>query len=325
MANVQKQFEKFHQKIRFDYDMEETLREKREIILEKIRKGLARDGRPSFERLLQGSYAMKTGVKPLLEAHYDMDVGLHFDVDAEDTPAEEVLGWVWEYIHDHTDDVQRKGPCIRVTYADGFHVDLVMYGRREGEACVLAHRDRGWIPADPRGLLQYVQDATKRFDGTNGGTTIDQLRRVIRYLKRWDDENVPEDATHKLSGLAFTLLAIDHLEKRVRIDDRSPDDAKALEALARKLGDSEGRLVAHKPTPEKEDMLGVLSDSEMDALKRRFRQLANSVKHAIQSDSLVAACQELEAALGRDFPTPTEEEKAIATNAPAVVRTTSAA
>ena len=46
MANVQKQFEQFHYAIKFDYDHSSTLREKRDIILNRIRKHLADNNRP---------------------------------------------------------------------------------------------------------------------------------------------------------------------------------------------------------------------------------------------------------------------------------------
>src|SRR4051794_29827650 len=62
MAKLQRYFEQFHEKIRADYDMNKTLREKKDIILNRIRKHLKENGRPSFDELLQGSYRMGTGV-----------------------------------------------------------------------------------------------------------------------------------------------------------------------------------------------------------------------------------------------------------------------
>ena len=40
MADIQKQFEKFHDTIRIDYELSKPLREKRDIILNRIRKHL---------------------------------------------------------------------------------------------------------------------------------------------------------------------------------------------------------------------------------------------------------------------------------------------
>ena len=78
MADIQKHFERFHDIIRIDYEMSQPLREKRDIILDRIRKHLKDNGRPGFDEFLQGSYAMKTGVVPIEELEYDIDVGLRF-------------------------------------------------------------------------------------------------------------------------------------------------------------------------------------------------------------------------------------------------------
>jgi hypothetical protein len=44
MANVQKYFEKFHEAIRTDYETNKELRDKRDIILDKIEGSLAARG-----------------------------------------------------------------------------------------------------------------------------------------------------------------------------------------------------------------------------------------------------------------------------------------
>ncbi len=330
MANVQKQFEKFHATIRMDYDMDEILREKRDIILDKIAAGLAAAGKPGFRRLLQGSYQMKTGDKPLRGEPYDMDVGLRFDFSESEYTASEVRKWVLDIIDGHTKTgVDSKGPCIRVTYADGFHIDLVMYatwedasGRRQ---CRLAHRDRGWVPADPERLLDYVADAASRFRGSEGSSQIDQLRRTIRYLKRWDDVCVPDGTDGKLSGLAFTLMATQHLRTPVMTWDGKPDDCSALLQLASMAATYPGRISAPKPTPEYEDMFGSLDDDQMKALKERFQKLAAALATAIAATDPVKACQALVDVLGTDFPVPEQEETAVKTRAPAIITSSSSA
>ena len=81
MADVQKQFEEFHEKIRVDY---ETLREKRDIVLNRLGKHLKENKRPGFDEILQGSYAMGMGIAPIDELEYDMDVGLRFQISDRD-------------------------------------------------------------------------------------------------------------------------------------------------------------------------------------------------------------------------------------------------
>ncbi len=329
MASVQKQFEAFHTAIRMDYDMDEKLREKRDIILDKIAAGLAAAGKPGFRRLLQGSYQMKTGVKTLRDEPYDMDVGMRFEFAEGDHSAADVRTWVLNIIDRHTASVDSRGPCIRVSYADGFDIDLVMYARWEdggGQSqCRLAHRDRGWVPADPQRLLDHVADAASRFRGSEGSTQIDQLRRVIRYLKRWDDECMPDGTRGKLSGLAFTLMAIQRLHAPVVGWDGKPDDCSALLQLASMAANNPERITATKPTPEYEDMFGGLDDAQMTALKQRFQELAAALAEAMAATDPVTACRGLTKVLGDDFPVPTSEETAVKTRAPAIITSSSSA
>ncbi len=58
MANLQKYFEQFHEKIRTDYDINSELADKRDIVLDLVTSYLTDKNLPKFERLLQGSYRM---------------------------------------------------------------------------------------------------------------------------------------------------------------------------------------------------------------------------------------------------------------------------
>ena len=175
MAGVQKYFEKFHSKIRADYDMDSTLREKRDIVLDRIRKHLKDSKLPGFEVLHQGSYKMRTGVKPIGEIEYDIDVGLQFSLSKDEYDTKTVRSWVLEAVKGHTKESFDKGPCIRVTYVGGYHLDLVCYSREEraggGEGLFLAHKSKGWRPSDPVALASYVDDARAGFSDTEDNET----------------------------------------------------------------------------------------------------------------------------------------------------------
>ena len=113
MARVQKYFEKFHSKIRADYDMDSTLREKRDIVLDRIRKHLKDSKLPGFEVLHQGSYKMKTGVKPIGTIEYDIDVGLRFSLSKEDYEPKTVRSWVLDAVEGHTKETFDKLSALR--------------------------------------------------------------------------------------------------------------------------------------------------------------------------------------------------------------------
>lgn len=327
MANVQKYFEQFHQRIRVDYEMSSTLREKRDIILKRIRKYLSDNGLPGFMEILQGSYKMKTGVIPIANLEYDIDVGLRFSIKPTDYSAKTVRKWVFDAVDGHTEKVEERGPCIRVTYADGYHVDLVIYACWTDEfnqnQCRLAHKTNGWREADPIGLIDYVKAARKPYEGTEDkATQTDQFRRVVRYQRRWTDEEIPVESSAKPPGLAVVLLCIEKLRPTLSWMGL-PDDRAALEALAKEVSLTAGRIVAKKPTPEYEDMFSCLSDEEMDSLKVRYGVMAKALREADEVTDPVEACRILEKIFGDDFPIPEVEETAKKTAAAAIVTSSS--
>lgn len=329
MADVQKQFEKFHENVRVDYDMSSELREKRDIVVAKIKKWLKKNNNPTCEVLLQGSYKMKTGVQPIADLEYDIDIGLRFSIHENDYEAATVRGWVYEAVNDHTMSVEEKGPCVRVNYAKGFHLDLVTYAVWEEngrDIFRLAHNSKGWRPANPPGLLDYVNAFRDDFaDTEDGATQTDQFRRCVRYLRRWNDVRMPYEAENKPTGLAYVLLAIQKRLARATFLDGRPDDRAALATFVRTLSRTFGRLQALKPTPEYEDILGRLDEKAMNAFKADLGKLADSLDEAGRTADPVESCRILRKAFDDDFPVPAAEETAKASAAPAVITSSTSA
>ena len=329
MANVQKQFEEFHQGIRTDFDTADELREKRDIVVEKIRRHQKEQDLPQPTLLHQGSYIMKTGVKPIAQLEYDIDVGLRFWISNDDYTASEVRGWVLEAVKDHTKRVEDKRPCIRVAYVDGYHLDLVAYAVEESSGAdvfSLAYKEAGWRPADPPSLLQYVNDYRVAFEATeDSATKTDQFRRVIRCLRRWDDVAMPKESRDKPSGLGFVLLAIQQKLVPTTFDDGKADDCGALQNLCETIGLIQNRIIAAKPTPEYEDMFGRISDLGMDTLKERFNKLTDALTYAGTAADPVKACERLREEFGDAFPVPDPADGAKKTAAPAIITSSASA
>ncbi len=330
MADVQKQFEEFHEKIRVDYDMASELREKRDAVLRRIRKYLKDNGLPGFRELGQGSYTMKTGTKPIVDLEYDIDIGLRFDFHPDDHTAEEVRGWIYEALKDHTQRIEKKKPCIRVVYEAGFHIDVTSYAVwEEGgkEQFRLARKDIGWTEADPPALLEYVNSFREiNFDGTeDNATKTDQFRRSVRALRRWNDVCLPFESKSKPVGLAFVLLAIQKPLTRSTFIDGRPDDRSTLESFARAVANTPGRVIAKKPTPVYDDLFSRLSDKEMDEFKANMRELADALEFAGRTADPVKACERLQEVFGDDFPVPEAKDTATRTRAPAIVTSSASA
>lgn len=300
--SIQQLFSKFHKTIKVETD---ELRDKRDILVDKIRASLKKAGKPLPDVLNQGSYIYGVGVKPVGDVEYDIDVGLDFPITSHDNDAKSVRKWVYDAIHDHTDKVEDRGPCIRVRYAKGYHVDLVVYARYKSsenqENYQLAQKDGSWKPAEPKRLKEFVANARKPFADTKDASGSDQLQRVTRYLKRWNDEEIPDDSPDKPFGLATLLLVIKHLTAPVLDSLGESDDLEALVRISRAVNVTSGRIVVYKPTQEFEDVFAKLSESAMSNLKKRFESLFSDLEKT-RGKSDEEAARILRTQFGEDFP-----------------------
>jgi hypothetical protein len=309
------------------------LRDKKDIIVRRVKRHLEQNQRPQCTEFLQGSYKMKVGICAIEGLEFDIDVGLRFSFAESAHATDEVRRWVFEAVDGHTETVTEKPYCIRVKYADGYHVDLVAYAWWDDEHGTeqhrLAHQSRGWRPADPPALVEHVSNARKPFaDTKDTETQTDQFRRVVRYLKRWNDRAMPYESGEKPSGIALVLLTERHLTGPTRSWDGTPDDRAALEKIATDAENTVGRISVFKPTPEFEDIFAGISDTGMSDLKKRFGTLRQALVDAKNAADAKVACKRLKDVFGDDFPCPSGDDRAkeaLKTAAPAVISSASSA
>ena len=301
MANIQKQLGGFHKNIRVESN---ELREKRDIIVDKIKKSLSEDKKPVPELLNQGSYIYGVGIKPVSGEDYDIDVGLDFNIKSSDHNAEEVRKWVYDAIKKHTNKVQNKGPCIRVAYQVGYHVDLVCYARYKDNDLIeqfqLAHKNGTWIASDPKKIKDHIQKAREEFKDTKDSNGSDQLQRVVQYFKRWNDLIILGESDDKPIGLAILLYCIKALQAPICDSQGSSDDLQALIHIVEKAKKS-NRISACKPDTG-EDVFGKISAKGMEGLIERFQKLHEALLEARNSDNLHEACEIMREQFGDDFP-----------------------
>lgn len=300
--SIQNLFSRFHKEIKVETD---ELREKRDILMDKIRASLKREGHPIPDLLNQGSYIYGVGVKPVGDVEYDIDVGLDFSIVSTEHYATSVRKWVYDAISDHTNKVEDRGPCIRVRYAAGYHVDLVVYAKYKNsqsyENYQLARNDNTWSNVDPKKLKEFISIARKPFSESKDSSGSDQLQRVTRYLKRWNDVDTPDDSPDKPFGLAMLLLVIKHLSAPIFDGNNEPDDLEALIKVANSVISNSGRIEVRKPTPEFEDVFGKLNQAAMDKLKKRFSSLLAALVNAKNKNDEDAA-RILKIEFGEQFP-----------------------
>ena len=351
MANVQPQFEAFHDGIKLRrFKENQILRDKRDIIRGQLNERLPTvfeahgESCPIFSFRDQGSYEIGTGIKPLDE-DYDIDQGIYFLVATLEYPDPVVpKERVFEALYGHTHDVRIRRPCVTVFYSLDdepiYHVDLAVYSDGSVNADGKDHLAKGrqnsdkkyraWEVSDPQGLADAI---FARFEGNDRK----QFRRVVRYLKRWKDENFSSQGNAAPLGIGLTVASYEHLQPSYT--DRLaglPDDRAALRALVDAVinrftfvwdNDEQKvvrRLAIYLPVEPWNDLFEQMTSEQMKALEDKLMALRNALDTAVEEVDPVEACKVLRSVLGESFPVPKAEETA-KRHAPAIVSSSSSA
>lgn len=311
MADIQKYFVQFDDAIRYERDHEiKTLSDKRERVLRKLSEGIRRQrtaGKqiPSYTPFNQGSYAMRTGIKPV-NRDFDIDVGLRFDLRKDALDPVDVKRWVYDAINGHTRKVELRRSCVTVFYQeqgeDLYHVDLAVYASADGRDYLAKGTStpdqRFWEASDPQGLIDAVAG---RFTGQDA----EQFRRTIRALKRWKDERFSKDGHAAPKGIALTIAAYRWFQVSKQVTPYGNveyDDLAALRELANAMLDRfQPRLQVTLPVSPHSDLCAMMSDSQIRDFKDRLQALSNALTAANTAADPFAACRELRKQFGNDF------------------------
>jgi hypothetical protein len=340
MADIQKQFVQFDESIRLKrFDENGLLREKRDIILDKLRAKFAdlrKEGTevPRFDPFNQGSYQMGTGIHPA-KGDYDIDVGLRFECAKNEYPNPvDLKVLVADALEGHTElgtDIRRS--CVTVYYKlDGeqiYHVDLAVYaydnpessarklflakGFRDADA-----QNRRWEESDPQGLHQWIE---QRFQDSNDEL---QFLRIIRALKRWKTEKFKMDGSNSPSGIGLTVAAGQWFTPCVKRDGLTKsatfNDLEAMQRFVSALvsqfqqvgskpdGSLLYRLRVPVPVAPWEDIFKKMTDGQMTTFRDRLDQLRDLLNRVAKEVDPVDACRLMKKEFCDDFPVPDKSD-----------------
>lgn len=169
MANLHKEFTKFHDQVALTSGKKESLRKSRNAIRDRIRKYFSyalKVASPKFHG--QGSYAMGTTVNPL-DGEFDIDDGVYLqhldDNDDSEWPTPETVHrWLVNATNGHTNEKPiDKRACVRVRYASQYyHVDLPSYAKLNSKYMLAEKGAKGWHRSDPKALTDWFKEQVKR-------------------------------------------------------------------------------------------------------------------------------------------------------------------
>ena len=167
------------------------------------------------EHCVQGSVAMSTVVQ---------NDGNDYDIDVAIVFSKSVLGdlgplatrrMVANALQRKTKqfnaDPEVKTSCVRVKYADGYHIDFAIYRRYEKEGkWKYEHAGTEWTERELTGLADW-------FKKRNTESSDDRLRKVVRLSKMFCNSRT--SWTNMPSGLLQTVLCEEKLNDYTRADE----------------------------------------------------------------------------------------------------------
>ena len=190
MYDVSKEFRKFYKNhVVLQSDKQQKLREKKDVNIKRLKDGLAlynQENDTSYaiaETRVQGSMAMATVVQND-ENDCDIDVAIVFDKsNIGNLSPLQARRLVRDALEKKCGQLKEppecKTNCVRIQYADNYHVDFAVYRRFKTEGSTeYSYEHSGgsnWTARDPAAITKWFQDEVKA-KGT-------ELRQVVRLSK----------------------------------------------------------------------------------------------------------------------------------------------
>ena len=252
---------------------------------------------------------MHTGVQPK-DGNYDIDVGLIFKCtrDDYDDPVD-LKEMVRDALNYGNRTVKIRRPCVTVEYIKNgevdYHVDIAIYAERTNEDVLdLAKgkensdvQKRKWEISDPKGLIDCIQNKYSTKDDKA------QMRRCIRYLKRWRDNKLPG----KPFSIALTCAIYHWFQPSYDIFSNKYYDIDALILFVKEMTRNfnyNGWLTINLPVEPYTDLNSRMTEKQMQIFKEKLEGLEEALCKAENEDEEDMACKYLKKQFGDEFPIP---------------------
>ncbi|RFU70617.1 nucleotidyltransferase [Peribacillus saganii] len=221
----------------------------------------------------QGSLAISTTVKPLQKQEYDLDLVCEIKENWQGKDPIKLLDSIERRLKE--DDtykkmVERKNRCIRLNYANEFHMDILpAHPTDKGNNTNVKVPDRkaeDWKDSNPIGYREWFNERAEKYDKIlfekNAEATIEPLpddenpnlkpplKRAVQLIKRYRDvyfENHPDSAP---ISIVLTTLAGNHYAGHLSVNSTIED---ILQKILFEIS-KEDRLKVCNPSNPNEDL-----------------------------------------------------------------------
>ena len=317
--SIQARFIKFHDNIKLsreDSDYKDA-REKDDSILDDVKSALKENGYPVIDNFLQGSMATATGVRhPFKDFDIDRAVIIASDGSPEDPV--EVKKIVLDVLENRGfKNAKIKKPCVTADYlSKKLHIDIPIYRERNGtyELAVgkknSSEENKKWSENDPKGLCYWINDSSNYLGSVS--KKLGQYKRLVRYLKRWRDNQFTTDVAKKIFSIGLTVMAKNHFKPNLD-DYENANDLVALRDTVDAIlkggsfsfqGNEEYKVSVVLPTLPYIDIFDGSSLNTGTQFYNKLNRLKGRLDKAIEATDLVNQCTILNEVFGEDFEIP---------------------
>ena len=249
----------------------------------------------SFEKVeRQGSYALRTIIKPKQNREYDADLLLFMTYQVGKEPSE-FINEVYECLRQHETYKEmacRKTRCVMVDYAGQFHLDIVPCVEISGQRYICNNKDDDFEITDGNGYREWFNAKTRI---TNGN-----LKRVTRLLKYLRDHKGNFTAP---SILLTTLIGM-HVEDNEG-DDNYKTVPDTLKTVSNRIDDflqaNPLMPVIRNPVLPEETFIRHWDENKYRNFRDKFEIYTAQVNDAFDEPDPVESVQKWQKLFGEDF------------------------
>lgn len=281
MFDLSSQFEQFYSdNVILPQSEKNKLRDKKKLNLDRLDSGLEeynKDNKTNYnvvETREQGSVAMST-VTQNDSNDYDIDVAIIFNADEiEDKGSIAIKNVIVDALKRKCTQM-KKDPealtnCVRVEYAEGYHVDFAIYRRtlQKNGSYTYEHAGSSWSDRDPAAINNWFADEIKKRG--------EALRKVIRLSKMFCKSR---PSWQMPCGLIQSVICDEKLQIYDRLDELF---YYTMVSVKNRLLSS---VEVYNPTDGKPLLLKEKDRTEMENWKNRLEDKLSNLDILLTTDS----------------------------------------
>jgi hypothetical protein len=221
----------------------------------------------------QGSIGIGTTVRPMKYQEFDVDLVCQMNIDYANTNPIYVLNMIEYRLKENSiyrDMIERKKRCIRLNYANEFHMDILPAAPRKfdnnGKLKVPDRKLMEWKDSNPKGFMEWFDECAKLFmvmaKASFAEANVEPapsyeplsikypLKRAIQLMKRYRDVYFKSDDNNAPISIVLTTLAGITYDGHRSVNKTLQHSLKEILRLL----PMRGRLIVLNPTNTDEDL-----------------------------------------------------------------------